>query len=86
MTAMQRLPLAILLSVFPLLARAQYGFGPITSEEGSNSTSSQPLLADQSADLRAAGFILEYSLIGIVVESLLYGVSLMFCLTDLTAI
>lgn len=64
--------LALLLAL-PLLVRAQYGFGPISSEEGGNSTSTQPLLADQSADLRAAGFILEYSLIGIVVESLLLG-------------
>ncbi|VDC04992.1 unnamed protein product [Peniophora sp. CBMAI 1063] len=67
---------SILLLVFPLLVRAQYGFGPISSEEGGNSTSTQPLLADQAADLRAAGFILEYSLIGIVVESLLFGVFL----------
>ena len=63
----------LLLLICPLLVRAQYGFGPVTSEEGGNSTSTQPLLADQSADLRAAGFILEYSLIGIVVETLLYG-------------
>ncbi|KZV60235.1 hypothetical protein PENSPDRAFT_620180 [Peniophora sp. CONT] len=67
----------LLLLVCPLLVRAQYGFGPVTSSgEDGNSTSTQPLLEDQSADLRAAGFILEYSLIGIVVETLLFGIFL----------
>lgn len=69
----------LLLLVCPLLVRAQYGFGPVTSSgEDGNSTSTQPLLADQSADLRAAGFILEYSLIGIVVETLLFGAYLVW--------
>jgi len=62
------------LLVFPLCVRAQYGYGPITSEDGTNSTSETPLLADQSQDLQGAGFILEYSLIGIAIESIFYGI------------
>jgi hypothetical protein len=60
-------------ALLPASALAQYGYGPITSESGGNSTSAIPLTADQSADLRNAGFILEYSVIGLAVETLFFG-------------
>ena len=63
----------IQLLLFPLSVCAQFGYGPITSEDGTNSPSEIPLLEDQSQDLRGVGFILEYSLIGIAVESIFYG-------------
>ncbi|KAI0029373.1 hypothetical protein K488DRAFT_28803, partial [Vararia minispora EC-137] len=52
---------------------AQYGYGPITSENGQESTSTVPLTSDQTADLAGAGRVFEYSVIGLFIGSLFFG-------------
>jgi hypothetical protein len=60
--------------VDPTVVHAQYGFGPLISEEsGGDSSSDVPLATDQAINLRSAGYILEYSAVGIAMESLFLG-------------